>query len=926
MTVPSEVNRSGPYLGNGVTTVFDYGFRILNQAHLRVVQALSDGTETDLVLSSDYTVYGVGEDGGGSITLTSPLASGRSLTIIRKMPFTQNIDLENQGAYFAETVEEGLDFAVMRDQQIKEELDRAIKVPVSEDGASGELAAELAANITRLAQSADEIDTVASINGDVTTVAGIAGDVALLADVSGVLSGTASAVRQDEKMFTGDGTTTVWTLDRAPGVAENVLVWIGGAIQDTADYSIAGNALTISPPVGLGVEIRTLVMTLVTATDLEQMLDDATQLATPGDATVSRPKLTSQLSSVVPRSILEFGAVGDGVTNDTTAVTAALASGFVIDGAGRTYLVNSKPDSFRNIRNAEFKVGYVRYPTKDFLRWSIAKITNTLQYNAWPQDSCYKVDDQLRVWTNEKQSHADGTGRVVLQICDDNGTSWPISEYLDERAGGVTVWSATFLKSSRTECVIPRVPAGLTDIDPYTYQLRYRTIGTAGTQDYNGPFTIKNITFPVPTGFSGQPIMVHSACEGHDGSLVLGASYAEGAAIMRTPDLGDTWTYLILGASTTFEEPTVRYIPSLDLYTGFIRNGGTGQPRQWRSTDRLATVGYYTAPSDYFNGGNMSDACVPFDVDDEDVIHAFVGYRNGVVEGHGTDERASCFYLSGPAVTTDWWKAPTTKVRHIGMFPRREPGGASALSQGSVICDGKRVHFFQGFEQRTGTFGGYGVGNRVSDIMQITIHREDYGGLYDTRTDLMDDRSNKSPFRKIAGLDAFTIPTIDTGGRSPPIFSGRVNHQRYNSAILISGGVLTLPGRFGYYFVDTEAAASLDDVDSIVTPDMRDGDEFTLLIATGSRAVNYKAAALGAGSDILMNHASDILTLIVTNSTAIRVKSFSKGQIRWIVGAGSPEGVITAPIGSLYTRTNGGAGTTFYVKESGTGNTGWTAK
>ena len=43
-------------------------------------------------------------------------------------------------------------------------------------------------------------------------------------------------------------------------------------------------------------------------------------------------------------------------------------------------------------------------------------------------------------------------------------------------------------------------------------------------------------------------------------------------------------------------------------------------------------------------------------------------------------------------------------------------------------------------------------------------------------------------------------------------------------------------------------------------------------------------------------------------------------------GSGSPESVVTAPVGSLYLRTNGGAGTTLYVKESGTGNTGWVAK
>lgn len=43
-------------------------------------------------------------------------------------------------------------------------------------------------------------------------------------------------------------------------------------------------------------------------------------------------------------------------------------------------------------------------------------------------------------------------------------------------------------------------------------------------------------------------------------------------------------------------------------------------------------------------------------------------------------------------------------------------------------------------------------------------------------------------------------------------------------------------------------------------------------------------------------------------------------------GTGSPESVVTANIGSLYLRTDGGAGTTLYSKESGTGNTGWGAR
>ncbi|WP_127583439.1 glycosyl hydrolase family 28-related protein [Paenibacillus koleovorans] len=41
---------------------------------------------------------------------------------------------------------------------------------------------------------------------------------------------------------------------------------------------------------------------------------------------------------------------------------------------------------------------------------------------------------------------------------------------------------------------------------------------------------------------------------------------------------------------------------------------------------------------------------------------------------------------------------------------------------------------------------------------------------------------------------------------------------------------------------------------------------------------------------------------------------------------GSPEGVLFAPVGSLAMRTDGGAQATLYVKESGTGSTGWRAK
>jgi hypothetical protein len=42
-------------------------------------------------------------------------------------------------------------------------------------------------------------------------------------------------------------------------------------------------------------------------------------------------------------------------------------------------------------------------------------------------------------------------------------------------------------------------------------------------------------------------------------------------------------------------------------------------------------------------------------------------------------------------------------------------------------------------------------------------------------------------------------------------------------------------------------------------------------------------------------------------------------------GTGSPESAVTAPVGATFRRTDGSTGTTLYVKESGTGATGWVA-
>lgn len=50
-------------------------------------------------------------------------------------------------------------------------------------------------------------------------------------------------------------------------------------------------------------------------------------------------------------------------------------------------------------------------------------------------------------------------------------------------------------------------------------------------------------------------------------------------------------------------------------------------------------------------------------------------------------------------------------------------------------------------------------------------------------------------------------------------------------------------------------------------------------------------------------------------------------DLRVMFGTGSPAGVVVANRGKIYLRSDGGAGSTFYVKESGDGTSaGWAAK
>lgn len=103
-------------------------------------------------------------------------------------------------------------------------------------------------------------------------------------------------------------------------------------------------------------------------------------------------------------------------------------------------------------------------------------------------------------------------------------------------------------------------------------------------------------------------------------------------------------------------------------------------------------------------------------------------------------------------------------------------------------------------------------------------------------------------------------------------------------------------------------------------------------VASGSFSADWVVQNRNAGNfqeNLRLKAAGDLDVAKgnVLFSTAGKGLQFAgNSNVLWRVGTGTPEGAVTAPVGSLFTRTDGGANTTLYVKESGAGNTGWVAK
>ena len=123
---PPLIRYAYPAIGN-----YTYNYKVLDEDDLYVIHVSDTDVVTVLVLTTDYTANLAVDFANGSIDTTYvPDNANGSLEIRRIVDITQEVDFVNNDPFDMEILERALDKLTMICQQLQEELDRAVKVPI----------------------------------------------------------------------------------------------------------------------------------------------------------------------------------------------------------------------------------------------------------------------------------------------------------------------------------------------------------------------------------------------------------------------------------------------------------------------------------------------------------------------------------------------------------------------------------------------------------------------------------------------------------------------------------------------------------------------------------------------------------------------------------------------------------------------------
>ena len=328
MTISSQTRKAGPFIGNGSTTAFPFTFKVFAASDLVVTRADTTGDETILTLGTDYSVSlnaNQNTNPGGSVTLTSALATDFKLVLTSAVPNLQPVDITNNGGFYPKVINDALDRLTILAQQNTLDNSRSVKVPITSSSTGDELTAQLF-------DARDEAEAAASAAASSQTAA--AGSASSAAGSASTATTQASAASTSATNSASSATAAAGSATAAASSATNAATSATNASNSataasTSATNAAASASTATTQAGIATTKAGEASTSAAAAAGSQTAAASSASAAGTSATNASNSATSASNSATSAASSASAAgtsAGQAATSATNAANSATAA------------------------------------------------------------------------------------------------------------------------------------------------------------------------------------------------------------------------------------------------------------------------------------------------------------------------------------------------------------------------------------------------------------------------------------------------------------------------------------------------------------------------------------------------------------------------------------------------------------------------